>query len=67
MELDIKTSRRTFIKTAAILGGLGALLGISRSATGAKERPSRPQQQAQSSQGYRLTEHVKRYYETARL
>jgi hypothetical protein len=68
MELDFKASRRTFIKTAVIFGGLGAILGIgSRSAAGAKELPSRPEQSAQSGQGYKLTEHVKRYYETARL
>jgi hypothetical protein len=68
MDLDFKASRRTFIKTAVVFGCLGALLGIgSSSAAEAKKLSSRPEQPAQSGQGYKLTEHVKRYYETARL
>ncbi len=68
MKLEFETSRRSFIKTAAILGGLGALLGIGRrSAAASKALPTQPDHQAQSGQGYRLTEQVRRYYETARL
>ena len=68
MKLEFEASRRTFIKTAAILGGLGALLGIGgRSAAATKALPTRPDHQTQSGRGYRLTEQVKRYYETARL
>jgi hypothetical protein len=68
MKLEFEASRRTFIKTAAILGGLGALLGIGgRSSAATKDLPFRPDYPTQSGQGYRLTEQVKRYYETARL
>jgi hypothetical protein len=68
MKLEFEASRRTFIKTAAILGGLGALLGFGRrSAAASKALPSRPDRPTQPGQGYRLTEQVKRYYETARL
>jgi hypothetical protein len=52
-----------FLKGAAIIGGLALLLGRNRPAA-AKPEPSPPQQEP--SKGYRLTEHVKKYYETAR-
>jgi len=67
MKWEFAASRRTFIKTAAIFGGLGALLGIGGRSAAAKALPSRPDPAARSGRGYRLTEHVKRYYETARL
>jgi FtsP/CotA-like multicopper oxidase with cupredoxin domain len=67
MKWEFAASRRTFIKAAAILGGLGALLGIGEHSAAAKAPPSRLDPAARSGQGYRLTEHVKRYYETARL
>ncbi len=57
--------RRQFIKGATILGGLAALLRIVRpAAAGPKESQREPEQPARS---YRLTEHVRKYYETARL
>jgi hypothetical protein len=57
--------RRKFLKWATIFGGLTAFLGIDRRApAGTKEPQTIPEQ---SGQGYRLTEHVKKYYETARL
>jgi hypothetical protein len=52
-----------FLKGAAIIGGLALLLGRDRPAA-AKPVQSPPQQEP--SKGYRLTEHVKKYYETAR-
>ena len=65
MKTEFSSSRRRFIKRAAIFGALATLFGSSKPATaGTKEslpQPERP------SQGYRLTEHVRRYYETARL
>jgi hypothetical protein len=66
MEMEHEASRRTFMKWAAMLGGLGALLGMGRRAVSPK--PAEPEaEQEQPHQGYRLTEHVKKYYETARL
>jgi len=67
MEWEFEASRRTFIKAAAIFGGLSGLLGIGGRSAAAKALPSRPDQPVRSGQGYRLTEHIKRYYETARL
>jgi hypothetical protein len=65
MKTECIIGRRTFIKGAAIFSGLAALLGLTRPATARpKESPAQPDE---ASQGYRLTEHVKRYYETARL
>lgn len=58
-------SRRTFIKGAALLGGLAVLFGFGRPATGKSKEPlPRPEP---TGQGYRLTEQVKKYYETARV
>jgi hypothetical protein len=63
MQWELSGSRRMFLKGAAIIGGLALLLGRDRPAA-AKPEQSPPQQEP--SKGYRLTEHVKRYYETAR-
>jgi hypothetical protein len=52
-----------FLRGAAIIGGLALLLGRDRPAA-ARPEPSPPQQEP--SKGYQVTEHVKRYYETAR-
>jgi len=65
MNIESIIGRRQFLKSATILGGLAALLGIVRPAAAGPKGPKR--QPEQPSQGYRLTEHVKKYYETARL
>ena len=63
MQWELSGNRRMFLKGAAIIGGLALLLGRGRPAA-AKPVQSPPQQEP--SKGYRLTEHVKKYYETAR-
>ena len=63
MQWELSGNRRMFLKGAAIIGGLALLLGRDRPAA-AKPEPSLPQQEP--SKGYRLTEHIKKYYETAR-
>ncbi len=65
MSIESIIGRRQFIKGATIFGGLAALLRIVRPATAGPKEPQR--QPEQPAQGYRLTEHVKKYYETARL
>jgi hypothetical protein len=65
MKMGSIIGRRTFIKGAAIFSGLAALFGLVRPAI-AKPKESLPQPEP-VSQGYRLTEHVKKYYEKARL
>jgi hypothetical protein len=66
MKIALEGNRRMFMKSAAIIGGLAALFGIGRRAVSSK--PAEPQaQQEQPPQGYRLTEHVRKYYDTARM
>jgi hypothetical protein len=65
MKVELTGNRRTFMKSAAIFSGLAALFGIAKPAR-AKPKESSPQPE-QPSQGYRLTEHIKKYYKTARL
>jgi hypothetical protein len=65
MKTEFTSNRRGFIKSAAVVGGLSILMGLTgraRAETGKK--PSEPEEK---DQGYRLTEHVKKYYETAGL
>lgn len=57
-------SRRAFIKGAALFGGLAVWLGAGRPRI-IETKPPLPRP-GPSGQGYRLTEHVKQYYETAR-
>ncbi|MDD5711953.1 MAG: hypothetical protein PHY31_04245 [Smithellaceae bacterium] len=65
--MDRKPScdRRSFLKNAAILGGLTFLLDTIKPARARRKQPTSPPDIA--GQGYRETEHVKKYYETARL
>jgi len=66
MKIEFTGSRRAFMKNAAIFAGLAAILGRgSRPAAASPEKPL--EKKNESSQGYQLTEHVKKYYETARL
>ena len=65
MNTESILKRRQFLKKTTIFGGLTALLSIVRPAAA---RPKEPRRQPEpSGQGYQLTEHVKKYYETARL
>jgi hypothetical protein len=65
MNLESIIGRRAFLKGAAMFGGLAALFGLATPSPAA-QKESRPEPE-QPSQGYRLTEHVKKYYETAAL
>ena len=58
-------NRRTFIKSAALFGGLAVLFGIGGGPGVVKPKGPLPKPEP-SGQGYRLTEQVKKYYETAR-
>jgi hypothetical protein len=64
MEREFNGNRRTFMKRLAILGGVALLWGgDTRAGSAPKESPLPPESR---DQGYRLTEHIKKYYETAR-
>ena len=64
MQIDLISNRRTFFKHAALFGWLAILLAAGRPAV-VKPKRSLPDPEP-SGQGYRLTEQVKKYYETAR-
>lgn len=64
MKNEPSGSRRTFLKYSALFGWIAVLLAVGRPAV-AKPKQSLPQPEP-SGQGYRVTEHVKKYYETAR-
>ncbi len=64
MKKEFTGNRRAFLKGAAAFGGLALLLGLNPPRR--TEAGQKPQQSEPASGGYRLTEHVKKYYETAR-
>lgn len=65
MKMEFPSNRRTFIKkSAAFFGGFAVLITMGRP-TVAKPKQSLPEPEP-SGQGYRLTEHVKKYYKTLR-
>ena len=64
MNVELSGDRRTFLKRAALFGWLGVVLvSVRPDSPGPKKELPAP---SPAHQGYRLTEHVKRYYETAR-
>lgn len=64
MKFERSGNRRTFLKRAALFGGWGILFGWGRPAAAGQQRPlPKP---APSGRGYRLTDHIRKYYETAR-
>ena len=65
MKMEFSGTRRTFIKGVTIFGGLSLLLGLGGRSPAKRQGQLSPQPE-QSGQGYRLTEHIKKYYETAR-
>ncbi len=65
MNIESIIGRRKFLKGAAILSGLAAFLGVGGPAVAGKKAPR--VQPEPSGEGYQLTEHIKKYYETARL
>lgn len=63
-----RKGRRMFLKTMALLGGSAAVLAAKRGlAANSPVKNKAPGQSAVRSQGYRLTPHIKRYYERARF
>ncbi|NML62754.1 formate dehydrogenase [Massilia sp. RP-1-19] len=59
-------SRRSFLKAARGAGALGVLAAAA--ASGAAEAAPQPEQTpaAPDARGYRVTEHIQKYYRTAR-
>lgn len=65
MEKKFAGDRRSFLKGAAIFGGtaMTLLLGYRRLEASPVNNAPAPHKSADA--GYRLTEHIKKYYETA--
>lgn len=62
MTAKFSENRRTFLKTAVLLSG--SAVGLSLAAgTEVKKQPP-PPEPGQKTRGYRLTEHIKKYYRT---
>lgn len=58
--------RRDFLKGAVALGGAATVVSVASGAIGDAERSSLPAAaQPEKPQGYRVTEHVRTYYEKA--
>jgi len=57
--------RRAFLKMISVLGGAALCLGTVRRNEAGKA-PAFRQTQPSSAQGYRETNHIRKYYETAR-
>lgn len=65
MKREVSGNRRQFLKMAAFFSGFAALLTLGKPAASASPKPA--SQPPPSGQGYRLTEQIKKYYETARM
>lgn len=65
MKLDSSSTRRSFIKRAALLGGAALLLAAGPPKT-IRPEAAAPEPSASGDRGYRLTDHIKTYYEKAR-
>ncbi len=65
MTMEWRNDRRSFFKQAALLGLLGLAATAGRPAF-AEPKKALPQPEP-TSQGYRVTEQVRKYYETAAL
>lgn len=59
-----RTGRRKFFENAALLGGTAVLTIFGRRARG---KPSPDLAAKSRGQGYRLTTHIRKYYEKASL
>jgi hypothetical protein len=66
MKTKAKGCRRNFLKQLAIMGWAGALASLSGKAKADELNPgSEPETAAGTTQGYRETSHVRKYYEKA--
>ena len=61
---DLKAGRREFLKTASLGVGAAAVAGTVLKVEGAKAKTS---VKGQEGAGYQETEHVRKYYELARM
>jgi hypothetical protein len=63
---NIQTNRRKFLRDVAAAGGLAAVAGTTGAVVAAPAAPARTPQQDRPA-GYRVTAHVAKYYDKARI
>ena len=64
MKVKFSDNRRTFLKTAVLLGGTTVGLALAKKAAAEQGQPLG--QQEKPGRGYHVTEHISKYYKTAR-
>jgi hypothetical protein len=67
MKMELTGNRRSFLKHAAVLGGAALSLLLGRKTAAAAPVQIEPPAKEADAAGYRLTPHIKKYYETANL
>ena len=65
MTINFSDERRTFLKNVALLGGAVACVPLAKKTAAAGNPPQPPPEK--SGQGYKVTEHISKYYQTARI
>ncbi len=61
-----RTSRREFLKGAAVMGSAATLAVVARGGEAAQQEAEQPVA-APDKQGYRETPHIRQYYDKARM
>lgn len=64
MREKFSDERRTFLKMAVVVGGVTAGLSLAKRSAAKQEQLL---EQEKIGQGYRETEHISKYYKTARI
>jgi len=64
-ENTVNAARRGFLRQAGLAGGAAAAVAVASPVLAQPEAPQEPQ--AGDAQGYQETEHVRAYYQTARI
>lgn len=63
---DSRTNRRKFLRNLAAAGGLAAVAATS-TGSASETGPAAPKAPSKPRTGYRVTEHVSKYYDKARF
>ena len=65
MTAKFSDNRRTFLKMAVLLGGTTVGLALAKKTAAGTDQPPSPQEKP--GRGYRVTEHISKYYKAARI
>lgn len=63
----VQSSRREFLKGAAVVGGAATLAVVAQGATAAEAPRVEQAMTPEMPKGYHLTPHIEQYYEKARF